>query len=224
MTEQSKPLALGYSAKLAWARVADLENTVKIQDEQIDKLTKELYGDQNKSKQVIEEFRKAAIKQFGHIESLNKDIAKLKEENKKINGDMSFNHAVYLSDRDAWRKEKHDLLTEIEQLKAAVKRQAMTIMQYQNDLTNEMSVGAQGSDSQVRDNDPSHVVHSALLKRYNDRYVKVRDSGVFGGVNEARRQAALEIIDELAHEIQNSSYDDNQIKIVFAIQLLRDQK
>ena len=120
-----------------------------------------------------------------------KENEKLKEEINKLENK---NH----SHENFWRVREHRLLNDISGLKEEI--------------------------DQLKSNKPEsdkieNILMDSLDARYKKQVEKMSYSG--DGIYTAKRAAAVYLVEELVDEVIKSSYDDNQIKLAYAIELLK---
>ena len=76
-------------------------------------------------------------------------------------------------------------------------------------------VGNSGLESDKIEN----ILMDSLDARYRKQVEKISNSGE--GIYSTKRSAAVRLVEELVDEVIKSSYDDNQIKLAYAIELLK---
>jgi len=64
-----------------------------------------------------------------------------------------------------------------------------------------------------------NILMDSLDARYKKQVEKISNSGE--GIYTSQRAAAVYLVEELVDEVIKSSYDDNQIKLAYAIELLK---
>ena len=77
---------------------------------------------------------------------------------------------------------------------------------------------------QLKSNKPeSDKIENILMDSLDARYKKKVEemSGSAEGIYSTKRFAAVRLVEELVDEVIDSSYDDNQIKLAYAIELLK---
>ena len=69
----------------------------------------------------------------------------------------------------------------------------------------------------------SDKIENILMDSLDARYKKKIEemSGSAEGIYSTKRSAAVRLVEELVDEVIKSSYDDNQIKLAYAIELLK---
>jgi len=123
---------------------------------------------------------------------------------------MSMTKGTPLSSQIIWLEERVKELEDQVQYKQNT-IDALTAMC--NRLQNQ--VGNSGLESNKIEN----ILMDSLDARYKKKIEEM--SGSAEGIYSTKRSAAVRLVEELVDEVIKSSYDDNQIKLAYAIELLK---
>jgi predicted RNase H-like nuclease (RuvC/YqgF family) len=118
--------------------------------------------------------------------------------------------------RGQYFKENKKLQERVEELKDQVQYKQNTI----DALTTMCNrLQNQTGNSGLESNKIENILIDSLDARYRKQVEKMSYSNE--GIYTAKRGAAVYLIEELVDEVIKSSYDDNQIKLAYAIELLK---
>ena len=118
--------------------------------------------------------------------------------------------------RGQYFKENKKLEERVEELKDQVQYKQNTIDAL-TAMCNRLQdqVGNSGLESDKIEN----ILMDSLDARYKKKIEEM--SGSAEGIYSTKRSAAVRLVEELVDEVIDSSYDDNQIKLAYAIELLK---
>jgi len=118
--------------------------------------------------------------------------------------------------RGQYFKENKKLQERVEELKDEVQYKQNTIDALTT-MCNRLQdqVGNSGLESDKIEN----ILMDSLDARYKKKIEEM--SGSAEGIYSTKRSAAVRLVEELVDEVIDSSYDDNQVKLAYAIELLK---
>jgi uncharacterized membrane protein YgaE (UPF0421/DUF939 family) len=121
--------------------------------------------------------------------------------------------------RGQYFKENKSLKERVEELKDQV--------QYKQNTIDALTAMCNRLQNRVGNSKPEsdkieNILMDSLDARYRKKVEKISNSGV--DIYTAQRNASVRLVEELVDEVIKSSYDDNQIKLAYAIELLKRSK